>query len=182
MTLLEAVGISKRFGGVAALMPVSLAIEEGEFVGLVGQNGAGKTTLFNCLLGIDHPDTGTISFRGRRIDHQPTYRRVRLGIGRTFQRVELFAGMTPREHFVPCGTHAREEGSRAYPPLVDRPPDGARKKDGGVDVGTRRAHGRSGRAGRGSQPRPRSSRRARPGADRRTEPVDARRTLVRSRC
>ena len=69
MTLLEAVGISKRFGGIAALMPVSLAIEEGEFVGLVGQNGAGKTTLFNCLLGIDHPDTGTISFR--RAPHRP---------------------------------------------------------------------------------------------------------------
>ena len=67
---------------------------------LVGQNGAGKTTLFNCLLGIEHPDTGTVAFRGRRIDGLPTYRRARLGIGRTFQRLELFAGMTPREHFV----------------------------------------------------------------------------------
>ncbi len=115
MTLLEAVGISKRFGGIAALMPVSLAIEEAEFVGLVGQNGAGKTTLFNCLLGIDHPDTGMISFRGRRIDHQPTYRRARLGIGRTFQRLELFAGMTPREHFVLAARMRQRRG-----PLLTR--------------------------------------------------------------
>ncbi len=100
MALLEAVGISKHFGGITALTPIDVAIDEGEFVGLVGQNGAGKTTLFNCLLGIEHPDTGTVAFRGRRIDGLPTYRRARLGIGRTFQRLELFAGMTPREHFV----------------------------------------------------------------------------------
>jgi branched-chain amino acid transport system ATP-binding protein len=100
MALLTGTGISKRFGGITALTPIDVSIGEGEFVGLVGQNGAGKTTLFNCLLGIERPDTGTVVFGGRRIDGLPTYRRARLGIGRTFQRLELFAGMTPREHFV----------------------------------------------------------------------------------
>lgn len=115
MALLEAKGISKRFGGITALTTIDVSIEEGEFVGLVGQNGAGKTTLFNCLLGIEQVDTGTISFRGRRIDRLPTYRRARLGIGRTFQRLELFAGMTPREHFVLAARVRERKG-----PLLDR--------------------------------------------------------------
>jgi len=100
MALLEADGISKRFGGIVALVPLSLAVDEAETVGMVGPNGAGKTTLFNCLLGLVAPDTGTVSFDGRRIDKMPTFRRGRLGIGRTFQRLELFTGMTPRQHLL----------------------------------------------------------------------------------
>src|SRR5579863_809957 len=100
MALLEARDISKRFGGIDALSKLSLEIAEGESVGLVGPNGAGKTTLFNCLLGIEHPDTGSVHFSGVPIDALPTYQRARLGIGRTFQRLELFAGMTPREHLL----------------------------------------------------------------------------------
>lgn len=98
MALLVARDISKSFGGIVAVSQLSLSIEEGESVGLVGPNGAGKTTLFNCLLGLEHPDTGTVVFDGEPIDRLPTFRRTRLGIGRTFQRLELFAGMTPREH------------------------------------------------------------------------------------
>ncbi|HLG67749.1 MAG TPA: ABC transporter ATP-binding protein [Acidimicrobiales bacterium] len=98
MALLELRGISKRFGGIAALDSVSLDVEAGEAVGLVGPNGAGKTTLFNCVLGLLRPDSGTISLAGVRIDTLPTFRRSRLGIARTFQRLELFTGMTPREH------------------------------------------------------------------------------------
>ena len=98
MALLVARDISKSFGGIVALNRLSVSIEEGEAVGLVGPNGAGKTTLFNCLLGLVRPDTGSVSFDGIAIDHLPTFRRTRLGIGRTFQRLELFAGMTPREH------------------------------------------------------------------------------------
>ncbi|MFZ0059952.1 MAG: ATP-binding cassette domain-containing protein [Acidimicrobiales bacterium] len=98
MSLLVARDISKSFGGIVALDRLSLSIDEGEAVGLVGPNGAGKTTLFNCLLGLEHPDTGTVIFDGVPIDHLPMFRRSKLGIGRTFQRLELFAGMTPREH------------------------------------------------------------------------------------
>jgi len=97
MALLEAAGISKRFGGIIALDGVSLDVEAGEAVGLVGPNGAGKTTLFDCLNGVRHADAGEVRFEGRRIDRLPVYERARLGIGRTFQRLELFAGVSPRD-------------------------------------------------------------------------------------
>ncbi|MBV8980294.1 MAG: ABC transporter ATP-binding protein [Acidimicrobiia bacterium] len=100
MTLLEAVGISKRFGGVTALHDMSIDVEEGEAVGLVGPNGAGKTTFFNCLLGLLHPDAGRVTFKGVDISGQPIHKRARLGIGRTFQRVELFSGLTVAEHLL----------------------------------------------------------------------------------
>lgn len=98
--LLQASGIRRRFGGIVALRDVSLCVEEKEAVGLVGPNGAGKTTLFDCLLGLVRPDAGEIVFDGLRIDRLPAFRRSRLGMGRTFQRLELFSGMTPREHLL----------------------------------------------------------------------------------
>ena len=100
MSLLEAKEISKRFAGINALNQVSLDVNDREIVGLIGPNGAGKTTFFNCLLGQLRPDGGTVTFAGRDLVGVPTYARARLGIARTFQRVELFTGMTPREHFL----------------------------------------------------------------------------------
>lgn len=100
MSLLEARGVTKTFAGITALNEVSLDVDEREIVGLIGPNGAGKTTFFNCLLGIVKLDAGTVIFDGRDLGRVPTYRRARLGIGRTFQRIELFSGMTPREHFL----------------------------------------------------------------------------------
>ena len=98
--LLEASGITKRFAGITALNDVDLDVEAGEMVGLIGPNGAGKTTLFNCLLGMLNPEQGTIVFDGQEISGLPVYKRARLGIGRTFQRLELFAGTTVRDHFM----------------------------------------------------------------------------------
>ena len=100
MTLLEARHITKRFAGITALNDVSLAVEPGEAVGLIGPNGAGKTTFFNCLLGMLRPDAGSVHFDGRNITGYPVHKRARLGFGRTFQRVELFGGMTVREHLL----------------------------------------------------------------------------------
>jgi len=100
MALLEATNISKRFGGIVALDSISLSVQGAEAVGLVGPNGAGKTTLFNCLLGMLKPDSGRVTFDGRDLSDLPIYRRARLGIGRTFQRIEVFAEMTPRQHFL----------------------------------------------------------------------------------
>jgi branched-chain amino acid transport system ATP-binding protein len=109
--LLEAIQVTKRFAGIRALNDVSLTVGEGELVGLIGPNGAGKTTLFNCLFGVIRPDHGKVLFDGRNLSHMPTYRRARLGIGRTFQRIELFAGMTPRDHLlVAARAHTRRGG------------------------------------------------------------------------
>lgn len=98
--LLVASGITKRFGGILALDHVGLEVAPGEAVGIVGPNGAGKTTFFNCLFGLEVPDEGSVVFAGRRIDRQPVWKRSRLGIGRTFQRMELFEGMTVADHLL----------------------------------------------------------------------------------
>ncbi|HEY7438728.1 MAG TPA: ABC transporter ATP-binding protein [Acidimicrobiia bacterium] len=100
MALLEARGITKRFAGITALDDVSIDVDAGEAVGLIGPNGAGKTTFFNCLLGILRPEAGSVVFDGRDITRARIYKRARLGFGRTFQRMELFAGMTVREHLL----------------------------------------------------------------------------------
>ena len=92
--------LTKRFGGLVALDAVSLQVTAGEAVGVIGPNGAGKSTLFNCLSGLESPDAGTVIFCGRRIDRMAAWRRSRLGIGRTFQRLELFEGMTVADHLL----------------------------------------------------------------------------------
>jgi len=83
--LLEARGITKRFGGLLALNGVDLRVGEREIVGLIGPNGAGKTTLLRVLLGIHRPDGGRVFFKGRDISSLPTWERVRLGLAATFQ-------------------------------------------------------------------------------------------------
>jgi branched-chain amino acid transport system ATP-binding protein len=100
VSLLESSGVCKRFSGITALDDVSIRVEAGEPVGLIGPNGAGKTTFFNCLLGILRADRGRVRFNGREITRMPVYKRARLGFGRTFQRVELFTGMTVRDHLL----------------------------------------------------------------------------------
>ncbi|MGA3351633.1 MAG: ATP-binding cassette domain-containing protein [Acidimicrobiales bacterium] len=110
MSLIEARAITKHFGGIVALDDVSIALERGEAVALVGPNGAGKTTLFDCLNGVRHYESGEVRFEGRRIDRLPVYERARLGIGRTFQRLELFAGMSAREHLMVAERVHRGDG------------------------------------------------------------------------
>ena len=117
MSLLIAEGISKSFAGIQALTDVSLDVRENELVGLMGPNGAGKTTFFNCLLGIIRPDTGTVTFDGKDLSHVPTHKRARLGIARTFQRIELFIGMSPREHFL-VAERARNRSGALWKDLI----------------------------------------------------------------
>ncbi len=82
------------FGGVQALAGVSLDVRRGEIFSLIGPNGAGKTVLLNCINGLYRPDAGRILFEGRDITRLPPHRRAALGIARTFQKIELFSGMT----------------------------------------------------------------------------------------
>ena len=99
-SVLEASGVSVAFSGIRALDDVSVNVADGERVGLIGPNGAGKTTLFNCLLGILRPDAGQVLLNGVDVGDWPAHRRARAGMGRTFQRVELFSDTTVREHLL----------------------------------------------------------------------------------
>jgi branched-chain amino acid transport system ATP-binding protein len=98
MALLEVRSVGVRFGGVQALDDVSATVHRGEIVGLIGPNGAGKTTLFNCISGVLSPDRGVISYDGRDLARTSVHRRARLGIGRTFQNLQLFGSMTVLEN------------------------------------------------------------------------------------
>jgi len=91
---LEVTDLSLHFGGVQALNHVDLTVKTGELVAVIGPNGAGKTSLLNCLTGFYRPQAGHIRFNGRDITHLPPHALVGLGIGRTFQNIELFPGMT----------------------------------------------------------------------------------------
>ena len=106
MSLVEAHGISKRFGGVRALSGISFSIAPGEIFGLIGPNGAGKTTLFNVLTGIYAADEGTVSLDGRRMNGLRTHEIAQAGIARTFQNIRLFANLSALEN-VMIGRHPR---------------------------------------------------------------------------
>lgn len=83
-----------HFGGVQALMGVSFEVNQGEIFSIIGPNGAGKTVTLNCINGIYKPQRGKVSFEGKDISKLKPYERARLGIARTFQKIELFRGMT----------------------------------------------------------------------------------------
>jgi branched-chain amino acid transport system ATP-binding protein len=119
VSLLEAREISKRFAGISALNQVSLDVEAGEFVGLIGPNGAGKTTFFNCIYGFLKPDHGRVSVDGRDVTNVPTYQRARQGLARTFQRTELFTGMSVRDHLL-VAERARTTGVTLWRDLLLR--------------------------------------------------------------
>lgn len=104
--ILEARGISKRFGGIQALADVSFAIARGEIYGLIGPNGAGKTTLFNVLTGIYRPDAGSFTFDDRALAGLSPDRVAAAGIARTFQNIRLFANLSALEN-VMIGRHVR---------------------------------------------------------------------------
>jgi branched-chain amino acid transport system ATP-binding protein len=91
---LEGIGITRRYGGLTAVDDVSLVTEPGEVAALIGPNGAGKTTLFQCMTGVERPDAGRVLLDGVDITRESADARARLGIGRTFQRLAVFATMT----------------------------------------------------------------------------------------
>jgi branched-chain amino acid transport system ATP-binding protein len=112
MPLLEVSGVSKSFRGLRAVSGVSFAVADGAIVGLIGPNGAGKTTTFNMVAGVFAPDTGEIGFAGRRIDGLRPDQVCAAGIGRTFQIVRPFAGLSVLDNVI-VGALERSAGVAA---------------------------------------------------------------------
>src|SRR5688572_11751268 len=106
MTMLEAAGVTKRFGGLLAVNKLDFTMEPESIVSVIGPNGAGKTTFFNCIAGFYHIDEGTITFDGTPIHNLRPDKIAHLGISRTFQNIRLFANMTALENVL-VGLHHR---------------------------------------------------------------------------
>ena len=111
--LLEVEGAGKSFRGLRALHDASFTVAEGEIVGLIGPNGAGKTTCFNLIAGVYRPDAGQIRMAGRRIDGWRPDQVCAAGIGRTFQIVKPFAGLSVLDNVVVGALHTFKDVSAA---------------------------------------------------------------------
>ena len=92
--ILEVRNIFLSFHGVAALTNVSFQVKRGEIFSIIGPNGAGKTCMMNCINGLYHPKKGEVLFKGQDITKYSPHRRAVMGLSRTFQKIELFGGMT----------------------------------------------------------------------------------------
>jgi branched-chain amino acid transport system ATP-binding protein len=114
--LLEGEGVTRHFGGLAAVAGVDFHVDHGEILGLIGPNGAGKTTLFNLISAALRPTAGTISYEGSPITGLPPYKICRLGIARTFQTVKIFAHLPAVRNVMVgslFGTGNRNSGTEA---------------------------------------------------------------------
>jgi len=118
--MLEISGLSRRFGGVAAVDRLELAVLEGELIGVIGPNGAGKTTLFNLVSGFDRPDAGGVRLNGTDVTGRSPERLARLGLARTFQHGRVFGNLSVLDNVL-VGAHARlaavRPGWRGFGPV-----------------------------------------------------------------
>ncbi len=113
-------GVGMRFGGLNALDRVSIAVEPGSILGLIGPNGSGKTTLMNVISGVLKPTSGSVRFGGKRIADVPTHDVCRLGIARTFQVVKPFATLTVRENVAVGAMFGRNGAKRSTTAAFER--------------------------------------------------------------
>jgi ABC-type branched-subunit amino acid transport system ATPase component/branched-subunit amino acid ABC-type transport system permease component len=121
---LEVTGLTVRFGGVHAVDNLTMTAPANDITGLIGPNGAGKTTTFAACCGLLRPSAGTITLHGNDVSHLGPSARARRGLGRTFQRVELFNSLTVREN-VALGREASLAGGNPLTQMLSRPGDGA---------------------------------------------------------
>jgi branched-chain amino acid transport system ATP-binding protein len=115
--VLEVRGLEKTFGGIHAVNGVSFEVREGEILGLIGPNGSGKSTLFNCILGQLAPSAGEVRIDGRAITGMRPCELNRLGVGRTFQLLQVFPQLTVRENLILAG---QEHQASMWSRLVGR--------------------------------------------------------------
>jgi branched-chain amino acid transport system ATP-binding protein len=127
--LLDVTAVTVEFGGVRALDGVDLSVQRGGITGLIGPNGAGKTTLFNTISGLVRPRRGQVWFDGTDVSDWAPHRRGRAGIVRTFQRLELFSGLTVHDNILAAWEAAvpgavlgrrRREGRAVVAEVIDR--------------------------------------------------------------
>jgi branched-chain amino acid transport system ATP-binding protein len=110
--LLQLVGVTKRFGGLAAVNDLSFSLQKGEILGVIGPNGAGKSTMVNIISGSMTPTSGTILYQGHDITRLPPNRRTHLGIVRTFQVTQPFMGLDVRENVMVGAFFGQQERNR----------------------------------------------------------------------
>ncbi len=108
--ILQVRNIHKSFGGIKSLSEVTINVSEGDIHSLIGPNGAGKTTLVNIISGIETPDEGEIYFNSVFINKKPAYERAKMGIGRTFQHIDVFGEMSVLENIM-VGFYPKKEKS-----------------------------------------------------------------------
>jgi ABC-type branched-subunit amino acid transport system ATPase component len=116
--LLEALNVTVRYGGLTALSNVTVAVPERSIVGLIGPNGAGKTTLFGVLSGLVNCSEGHVYIGSKDVTKASPRARARMGLARTFKQLELFAGLTVREHLI-LAYRLRNSRRRLWRDLVD---------------------------------------------------------------
>lgn len=115
--ILELKHLHKNFGGVVAVSDLSLSVEQGSITSLIGPNGAGKTTIFNLITGFLSPTSGRIQFAGQVINQLKPHAIASIGIGRTFQNVQIFPKMTVLENIM-VGRHLRSRAGIVYSSLL----------------------------------------------------------------
>jgi branched-chain amino acid transport system ATP-binding protein len=113
MVILEGRGVTRYFGGLAAVIDVDFLVEEGEVLGLIGPNGAGKTTLFNLISAALEPRSGSIKFRGKEITGLKPYQICRMGLARTFQTLKVFANMSAFDNVLLGASFGRRDSMAA---------------------------------------------------------------------
>jgi branched-chain amino acid transport system ATP-binding protein len=114
--VLDVSDVSVRFGGIDAVAGVSFAARAGEITGVIGPNGAGKTTTFNVITGLQHASGGRVVIGGHDVSKLPPYKRARLGVARTFQRLEVFGSLTAHENILAAAEFHKSWSHDRTPP------------------------------------------------------------------
>lgn len=117
-TILETQDVVVRFGVLQAVSKASIKVETGQVTGLIGPNGAGKTTCFNVITGLQEATSGKVMFDGKDITNRSPFKRARMGISRTFQKLEVFGSLSARENILVAAEQRRAWDKSGFDPTA----------------------------------------------------------------